>query len=165
MGGDVTVLNRSDDGEPAGDLLVRHTGLHAVSLSSQDIPGAIDELPLIALLATQAEGITVIHGAEELRVKETDRITVVTEELRKLGASVTELPDGMTIQGPTPLSPRETHVVDTHGDHRIGMMLGVAALLSRHELRLRGEDAVAVSYPEFFSDLDQLLSAGRPVRP
>jgi 3-phosphoshikimate 1-carboxyvinyltransferase len=165
MGGAVTVLNRTDDGEPSGDLLVRHAGLHAVTLSSQDIPGAIDELPLIALLATQAEGTTVIHGAQELRVKETDRIAVVTEELRKLGAAITELPDGMTIQGPTPLSPRETNVADTHNDHRIGMMLGIAALLSKHELMLRGEDSVAVSYPEFFSDLDQLLFAGRSAWP
>lgn len=165
MGADVTVRNRDNSGEPSGDLLIRSAGLHAVTLSSQDIPGAIDELPLIGLLATQAEGTTVIHGAEELRVKETDRIAVVTEELRKLGASITELPDGMTINGPTPLNPRETHVVDTHGDHRIGMMLGVAALLSRRELVLSGADAVAVSYPEFFRDLSRLISDERPVHP
>lgn len=165
MGADVTVLNRDNSGEPSGDLLIRSAKLHAVTLSSRDIPGAIDELPLIALLATQAEGTTVIHGAEELRVKETDRIAVVTEELRKLGALITELPDGMTINGPTPLSPRETHVVDTHGDHRIGMMLGVAALISRRALLLSGADAVAVSYPEFFRDLDRLISEEKPVRP
>lgn len=164
MGAAVTVGNRTNEGEPSGDLMIRSSGLHAVTLSSQDIPGAIDELPLIALLATQAEGTTVITGAEELRVKETDRIAVVTAELQKLGADIKELPDGMIIHGSTPLNPLETNVVATHGDHRIGMMLGVAALLSTHELQLIGEDAVAISYPDFFSDLDRLLPAERSVR-
>jgi 3-phosphoshikimate 1-carboxyvinyltransferase len=165
MGADITALNQTEAGESSGDLLIRCSRLHAVTLSSEDVPGAIDELPLIALLATQAEGTTVITGAEELRVKETDRIAVVTAELKKLGADIKELPDGMIIHGPTPLNPRRTNVVAAHGDHRIGMMLGVAALLSPRELLLDGEAAVAVSYPDFFSDLDRLLSAEGSVRP
>ncbi|WP_100487059.1 3-phosphoshikimate 1-carboxyvinyltransferase [Sporolactobacillus pectinivorans] len=163
MGADITIQNNVNHAEASGELLVRRSVLHAVHLSSRDIPSVIDELPLIALLATQARGTTEITGAEELRVKETDRIAVVTAELQKLGADITELPDGMVINGPTPLEPRRTDVVDTHGDHRIGMMLSVAALLTRSELKLANETAINISYPDFFIDLDRLIAAKRSV--
>ncbi|TGA98264.1 3-phosphoshikimate 1-carboxyvinyltransferase [Sporolactobacillus shoreae] len=159
MGADITIQNETNQVEASGDLLIRSSVLHAICISSEDIPNVIDELPLITLLATQASGTTKITGAEELRVKETDRIAVVTEELIKLGADITELPDGMIINGATPLNPQDTDRVDSHGDHRIGMMLGVAALLIKGELKLANESAINISYPNFFTDLNQLISA------
>ncbi|MCO7125858.1 3-phosphoshikimate 1-carboxyvinyltransferase [Sporolactobacillus shoreicorticis] len=161
MGANITVQSRSAYAEPSGDLLIQNAPLHAIVLTSDDIPSVIDELPLIALLATQAEGTTKITGAEELRVKETDRITVVAAELRKLGAEITELPDGMIIQGGTRLAPQETDQVDSHGDHRIGMMLAVAALLVTGNLALANESAINISYPDFFADLNQLIPTRR----
>lgn len=164
MGANITIQNTVDQAEPAGDLRIQHFDLRAVQLNDEDIPSIIDELPLIALLATQARGTTKITGAGELRIKETDRITVVTEELRKLGANITELPDGMIIHGPTKLAPKNTDRVDSHGDHRIGMMLAVAALISRNSLKLAGDEAINISYPNFFTDLDRLIPTEGDVR-
>ncbi|MFT8927714.1 MAG: 3-phosphoshikimate 1-carboxyvinyltransferase [Sporolactobacillus sp.] len=161
MGAQIIAHQHTTIGEPAGDLLVHYAPLHAVRLTHIDIPDCIDELPLLALLATQAQGTTTITGAEELRVKETDRIAVVAEELRKLGAMIEELPDGLVIQGPTVLTAPAHHRVDSHGDHRIGMMLAIAALLVKGSLHLDQESAVRISYPEFFTDLDHLLAEGR----
>ncbi|MCQ2010906.1 3-phosphoshikimate 1-carboxyvinyltransferase [Sporolactobacillus sp. STSJ-5] len=161
MGANITIQNRSTHAEPSGDLHIRSASLRAIEITSDDIPSVIDELPLIALLATQAEGTTKITGAEELRVKETDRITVVAAELRTLGAEITELPDGMIIQGGTRLAPQETDQVDSHGDHRIGMMLAVAALLVKSDLTLANESAINISYPDFFADLNQLIPSSR----
>lgn len=156
MGATIAIENQTTHGESAGDLIVRSSALHSVQIASSDIPDIIDELPLLALMATQAEGTTTITGAEELRVKETDRIAVVTEELRKLGAVITELPDGMIIKGKTPIVPQGTNCVDSHGDHRIGMMLAVAALSVAGDLSLANDAAIRISYPDFFADLDQL---------
>lgn len=161
MGADITIQEQSNHEECSGDLFIRTAPLHAIELTTSDIPSVIDELPLIALLATQAEGTTRITGAEELRVKETDRITVVTAELRKLGAAITELPDGMIISGKTSLTPPSSNRVDSHGDHRIGMMLAVAGLLVKGNLGLMNESAINVSYPDFFADLSQLLPTRR----
>lgn len=160
MGADIQVKHPVHQTEAFADLTARCSELRAIRLSRPDIPGVIDELPLIALLATQAQGVTEITGAEELRVKETDRITVVTEELNQLGARITELPDGMLIHGPTPLHLPEDQKVDSHGDHRIGMMLAVAALTLKGELKLLNDSAISISYPGFFSDLDQLIAKG-----
>ncbi|BBN97680.1 3-phosphoshikimate 1-carboxyvinyltransferase [Sporolactobacillus terrae] len=157
MGASVDVLNEKEQVEPSGDLRVRHSHLKAIHLSQEDIPSVIDELPLVALLATQAKGTTLITGAEELRVKETDRIAVVAEELTKLGARIEELPDGLIIHGQTALNPQMSDRADTHGDHRIGMMLAVAALLCDRSLYLENEAAINISYPDFFDDLKQLL--------
>ncbi|MFX3617402.1 MAG: 3-phosphoshikimate 1-carboxyvinyltransferase [Sporolactobacillus sp.] len=161
MGADITIQEQSNHEECSGDLFIRTAPLHAIELTAGDIPSVIDELPLVALLATQAEGTTRITGAEELRVKETDRITVVTAELRKLGAAITELPDGMIIKGKTSFTSPSSNRVDSHGDHRIGMMLAVAGLLVKGNLGLMNESAINVSYPDFFADLSQLLPTRR----
>ncbi|WP_139693524.1 3-phosphoshikimate 1-carboxyvinyltransferase [Sporolactobacillus terrae] len=164
MGASVDVLNEKKQVEPSGDLRVRHAHLKAIHLSQEEIPSVIDELPLVALLATQAKGTTTITGAEELRVKETDRIAVVAEELTKLGARIEELPDGLIIHGQTALNPQMSDRVDTHGDHRIGMMLAVAALLCDNSLYLENEAAINISYPGFFDDLKQLCEEGTAER-
>ncbi|WP_125711319.1 3-phosphoshikimate 1-carboxyvinyltransferase [Lacticaseibacillus porcinae] len=158
MGGRVEVSETVSAGESVGDIRVQSANLHPINLTAEQIPAIIDELPLVALLAAKADGISTIHGAEELRVKETDRIACVEQELGKLGANVKALPDGFVIDGRTPWQGHDT-VLDSHGDHRIGMMLGLAALLVDRKLTLKHADAVGVSYPEFFDDLNTLLEA------
>lgn len=110
----------------------------------------------MALLAARTQGQSVIRGAEELRVKETDRIATVVTELRKLGVTVEELPDGMIIQG-RPAWNIQDHQLDSYGDHRLGMMNAIAALTADEQLTLANDAAVKVSYPTFFADLDHLL--------
>ena len=126
MGAGVDILEQTGEiGEPYGDVKVKNERLKGIAISGSIIPTLIDELPIIALLATQAEGTTVIKDAAELRVKETDRIAAVTDELTKLGADITATKDGMIIKGPTALVGGE---LKSYGDHRIGMMAAVAAL-------------------------------------
>jgi 3-phosphoshikimate 1-carboxyvinyltransferase len=136
--------------EPRGTLRVVGRGLTAIEIGSELVPRAIDELPLVALLATQAEGDTVVRGAAELRVKESDRIAAIVAGLRRMGAEIDALPDGFAVRGPTPLAGAE---LDAVGDHRIGMAFAVAAALARGESGLEGTEWVAVSYPAFFEDL------------
>ncbi|ANZ64852.1 3-phosphoshikimate 1-carboxyvinyltransferase [Secundilactobacillus paracollinoides] len=156
MGGNVTIDAEPTDGEPIGDLTIETADLHPITIGAAEIPAVIDELPLVALLAAKADGVSRITGAEELRVKETDRIAAIVQEFKKLGINIEELPDGFVIDGRTPW-----HVTDTqlgaHDDHRIGMVLGVAGLLVDQPLELAGADSVRISYPEFFDDLDTLL--------
>ena len=138
-----------------GDLIVRYQPLHGTVIEGDLIPTLIDEIPIIALLATQAEGDTIIRDAKELRVKESDRIHTITEELTKLGAKITEIDDGLIIHGPTPL---RSAVVDSHYDHRIGMMLSIAALIcDGGAMTLENSDSIAVSYRHFFTDLSHLI--------
>jgi 3-phosphoshikimate 1-carboxyvinyltransferase len=113
----------------------------------------VDEIPIIVLAATQAQGTTIIRGAEELRVKETDRIATVTSELTKLGARIQATADGFIVTGGTPLHAPQGTIVDAHGDHRIGMMLAVAAQITTGDVTLVNAESVAVSYPTFFDDL------------
>ncbi len=136
--------------EPRGTLRVVGRGLTAIEIGPELVPRAIDELPLVALLATQAEGDTVVRGAAELRVKESDRIAAIVAGLRRMGAEIDALPDGFAVRGPTPLTGAE---LDAAGDHRIGMAFAVAAALARGESGLEGTEWVAVSYPAFFEDL------------
>ncbi|MFT8870867.1 MAG: 3-phosphoshikimate 1-carboxyvinyltransferase [Sporolactobacillus sp.] len=160
MGAPVTLCRLTDDLEPAADVYVQPSPLRAIDIGAADVPGLIDELPLLALLATQAAGMTVITGAGELRVKECDRIRAVTEELSKLGAAIEELPDGMRIIGGTPLCANHEVCLDAHGDHRIGMMLTIASLIAEGgEVAISGSENVNISYPTFFADLEQLLRA------
>ncbi len=156
MNGAISVEKMTEGFEPTGDLRVKHAQLTGVTITKEAIPAVIDELPLVALCATQAQGVTTISGAEELRVKETDRISTITQELRKMGANIEEKPDGMIITGPTPLHAVDTNL-DSHGDHRIAMMLMVAALLSQDHFKLQNADAVNVSYPKFYEDLLALI--------
>lgn len=155
MGADMTILQKNpDDAEPTGDIIIKTSELKGTVIEGDIIPRLIDEIPIIALIATQANGKTVIKDAHELKVKETNRIDTVVGELTKLGASIEATEDGMIIHGKTSLNSGE---VNSHGDHRIGMMLAVAALISQGEVNLEGAEAIAVSYPKFFDDLNKLL--------
>lgn len=154
MGARLTISNeRIQNGEPIGDLTIETSQLKGIEIGGDLIPRLIDEIPVIALLATQANGKTVIKDAEELKVKETNRIDTVATELSKLGASVTPTADGLIIEGKTALKSGE---VDSYGDHRIGMMLAVAAATATGEVTLMRSEAIHVSYPTFFEDLDKL---------
>jgi len=154
MGARLTISNeRIQNGEPIGDLTIETSQLKGIEIGGDVIPRLIDEIPVIALLATQANGKTVIKDAEELKVKETNRIDTVATELSKLGASVTPTADGLIIEGKTALQSGE---VDSYGDHRIGMMLAVAAAIATGEVTLMRSEAIHVSYPTFFEDLDKL---------
>ncbi|RBW70272.1 3-phosphoshikimate 1-carboxyvinyltransferase [Bacillus taeanensis] len=151
MGADLSVENeRSFNQEPVADLRIKHSNLKGIEIGGEIIPRLIDEIPIIALLATQAEGKMVIKDAEELKVKETNRIDAVVEQLQKIGASIEGTDDGMVIHGKSTLHGAE---VDSLGDHRIGMTLAVASCIANGEIRLKREEAIAVSYPSFFEDL------------
>ena len=154
MGADVKIENQRTQGEMLGDVTVSHCNLRATEIGGALIPRLIDELPVLALLATQCEGTTTIRDAAEMRVKESDRIAVITRELRKLGANIEETPDGMTIHGPTKL--RGAHVVSPPGDHRIAMTLAIASLVCEGETTLENADAVTSSFPNFFELLDEV---------
>ena len=154
MGGDLTMEDR-DEKAVSASLTVKTSSLKGIRIDGELIPRLIDELPIIALLATQANGQTVIADAEELRVKETDRIQVVADSLNAMGANVVPREDGMIITGPTPLHGAD---LETFGDHRIGMMAAIAALLVRDgNVVLDRAEAINTSYPSFFEDLETLL--------
>ena len=157
MNGQIEVID-IDDTTESGTVIVSTSELVGTEISGELIPRLIDEIPIIALLATQAKGQTIIKDAEELRVKETDRIQAVSDELNKMGADITPTEDGLIIAGGTSLHGAN---VTSYGDHRIGMMLQIAALLvETGEVILEKSDAVSVSYPEFFDDLAHLVSDG-----
>ena len=154
MGGDLTMEDR-DEKAVSASLTVKTSSLKGIRIDGKLIPRLIDELPIISLLATQANGQTVIADAEELRVKETDRIQVVADSLNAMGANVVPTEDGMIITGPTPLHGAD---LETFGDHRIGMMATIAALLVRDgNVVLDRAEAINTSYPSFFEDLETLL--------
>jgi len=155
MGGQVSIENeRVVSGEPIGDIYCRYSpDLRATSISGEEIPLMIDEFPIMALLATQAEGVTEIRDAEELRVKESDRIAAMTRNLRALGAEVEEFSDGMVIRGRTGLAGSR---VESYGDHRIAMTMAVAGLIAEGETEIIDTDSVRISFPEFFDMLDRL---------
>ena len=154
MRGDLTMEDR-DEKAVSASLTVKTSSLNGIRIDGELIPRLIDELPIIALLATQANGQTVIADAEELRVKETDRIQVVADSLNAMGANVVPREDGMIITGPTPLHGAD---LETFGDHRIGMMAAIAALLVRDgNVVLDRAEAINTSYPSFFEDLETLL--------
>ena len=156
MGGQVKIEDQ-DDLAKSATLVVETSSLTATVIKGELIPRLIDELPIIALLATQANGQTIIADAEELRVKETDRIQVVADSLNAMGATVQPTPDGMVITGPTPLHGAQ---LATYGDHRIGMMAAIAALLVQDgDVYLDRAEAINTSYPSFFNDLEALQDA------
>ncbi|CAM4349565.1 3-phosphoshikimate 1-carboxyvinyltransferase [Weissella hellenica] len=145
-------------GEPIADIRVQSQTLHGTTVTATDVPTMIDEMPLIVLAATQAKGDTLITGASELHVKESDRIATVTTQLNKLGAHIEAKEDGFYVHGDTPLHVTKPTVIDSCGDHRVGMMLAIAALITTGEVSLARADAVNISYPKFFKDLDEVLS-------
>ncbi len=154
MGADVTLLNETHDGsEPTADLLVRSSSLKGTVIEGAVIPAMIDELPTVALMACFAEGTTIIKDAAELKVKESNRIAIMVENLKAMGADVTETEDGMIIRGGRPL---HGAVVDSHKDHRIAMTFAVAALAAEGETEILDADCVNISYPAFYEDLGRL---------
>ena len=154
MGGKIQ-LSQIDDRAKSATITVETSDLTATEIGGELIPRLIDELPIIALLATQAKGRTIIRDAEELKVKETDRIQVVADALNSMGASIQPTADGMIIEGKTPLYGAS---VNTFGDHRIGMMAAIAALLVKEgQVNLERAEAINTSYPSFFTDLEKLI--------
>ena len=154
MGADMTILNtRENGGEPVADILVRYSTLKATTIEGEIIPTLIDEIPMIAVMACFAEGTTVIKDASELKVKESDRIAVMVDNLSRMGAHITATDDGMIIEGGHPL---HGAVIDSHLDHRIAMSFAVAALASEGETFIKDGDCVKISYPLFYEDLFKL---------
>ncbi|MGV3050051.1 3-phosphoshikimate 1-carboxyvinyltransferase [Streptococcus hyovaginalis] len=154
MGGRMTLSN-VDEIAKSATITVEYSGLQGTEIAGDLIPRLIDELPIIALLATQAHGTTIIRDAEELKVKETDRIQVVADALNAMGTKIEPTADGMIIEGPTPL---HGATVNTFGDHRIGMMTAIAALLAQDgEVVLERAEAINTSYPAFFDHLESLV--------
>lgn len=161
MGGDVGMAGGRDAGlvlpddayEPVADLSVRHAALRATEAAGDLVVRAIDEFPIFAVLATQAEGATVVREAAELRVKESDRIASVAAELRKMGAAIEELADGMIVHGPTRLTGA---TVECHRDHRLAMALAVAGLAASGPTTVMGAEAIDDSFPGFVETMQAL---------
>lgn len=154
MGADVSRHNERIAGaEPVADLTVRTSGLRGAEVGGSLVVRSIDELPVLAVAATQAEGTTVVRDAAELRLKETDRIAVTAEELRKLGAEIEPLPDGLVVHGPTRLKGSPVH---SHGDHRLAMALAIAGLIASGETLVEDVGCIADSFPGFEATLVHL---------
>jgi len=154
MGARIEVLNQRDvAGEPVGDLRVTHGPLQAFEIGAELIPRLVDEIPVLAVAACYASGVSRVSGAEELRVKETDRLAVMARQLGAMGARIEEFSDGMAIHGETQLHGAE---VDSETDHRVAMSLAVAAQIATGPTSLHRSEAAAVSYPGFWDDLERL---------
>jgi 3-phosphoshikimate 1-carboxyvinyltransferase len=156
MGARISIFNRrSAGGEPVADLEVAAAELVGTAVRPEEVPQLVDELPLFALVAGMARGTSVVRGASELRVKESDRIETVKNVLRPLGIRIETAHDGFRVRG-VPSRPKGGGVVDAGGDHRIAMLAGVAGLVSREGVRIEGAECVAVSFPDFFAMLDSI---------
>ena len=153
MGADITLLNQSTEGEPTADLLIRTSSLKGTIVEGEIIPALIDEIPMIAVMAAFVEGTTVIRDAQELKVKESDRIAVMVENLRRMGADIEGTDDGMIIHGGKPL---HGAVIDSHLDHRVAMSFAVAGTVCDGTVDINGGDCVKISYPDFYNDLYSL---------
>lgn len=172
MGAHITLLNETQEGEPAADLHVTYSPLHGTVIEGDMIPTLIDELPILAVMAAAAEGTTIIRDAAELKVKESNRIDVMTENLSAMGCRITATEDGMIIEGCPPSAayasgyfspenrisahPLKGAVIDAHDDHRIAMSFAVASLIAEGDTLISGSDCVSISYPNFYSDLRSL---------
>jgi 3-phosphoshikimate 1-carboxyvinyltransferase len=156
MGAHLAVFNRRRSGrEQVGDVQIQYSELNAVEVKAEEVPSLVDELPLVALLASHARGKSIVRGARELRVKESDRIEAVTDPLRAFDAHIRSREDGWTINGvPTRLKGGR---IDARGDHRIAMLGAVAGLASREGVEIQGADSVAVSFPGFFEVIESLV--------
>ena len=154
MGADITLLNQKEgSGEPSCDLLVKYSELKPASIGGDLIPTLIDEIPILAVLAAHAQGTTLIKDAQELKVKESNRIDTVVNALKAMGADVYAIEDGMVIHGGTPL---HGAVIDSFLDHRIAMSFAVAALCASGETTILGRECLDISYPDFYKDLASL---------
>ena len=154
MGGDITLLNeRVEGGEKIADILVRTSKLHGITIEGDIIPTLIDEIPVIAVMAAVAEGTTVIKDAAELKVKETDRIETICDNLKLMGCNVTPASDGMTITG----GKLKGASIHTLLDHRIAMAFSIAALVANGNTKILDSKCVDVSYPTFYDTFEELL--------
>ena len=156
MGANIEYLNEYKASfESSADIYVSFSKLHGITIEGAIIPTLIDELPIIAAMATAAEGTTIIKDAAELKVKESNRIRVMTDELTKMGAVVKETDDGMIIEGGKRLCGA---TIDSHNDHRIAMTFAILSLISDGTTTIQNKECVDISYPEFFEDLKSLIS-------
>jgi len=157
MGADISVKNeRNKNYEPVADLFIKGSKLKSIKIFGKIIPKVIDELPILAVAATQAEGVTEIKDAQELRVKETDRIYAIAAGLKKMGAKVVEKPDGLIIEGPTAL---KGNICESFDDHRIGMALAIAGVLAEGKMQLLESECINVSFPGFTEILRRTCGA------
>jgi len=155
MGTKIDILNyQIKSNEPQADLMIEYSKLKGVEIKKENVPFLIDELPLIAVVATQAQGKTVVSGARELRVKETDRIKAIVSELKKMGADIEEREDGFAVNGPTRL---QGAVCESYNDHRIAMSLAVAALLAEGKTVIKTSECIDISFPGFEKTLQNLI--------
>ncbi|MGI6070788.1 MAG: 3-phosphoshikimate 1-carboxyvinyltransferase [Blautia sp.] len=158
MGADITVLNPKEiSGEPVADLLVQTSSLKGVTIQGDLIPTLIDELPILAVLAAHAQGETIIRDAQELKVKESNRIDLVADNLSRMGADVTATEDGMIIRGGKPL---HGAFIRTNKDHRIAMSFAIAGMTADGETVLEDADCVNISYPGFYQEMERLAALG-----
>lgn len=156
MGAKINILNyRIKSNEPRADLMIEYSKLKGVEIKKKNVPFLIDELPLIAVMATQAQGKTVVSGAKELRVKESDRIKAIVSELKKMGADIEEREDGFAVNGPTRL---QGAVCESYNDHRIAMSLAVAALLAEGKTVIKNSECIDISFPEFEKTFQKLIN-------
>ncbi|MBR0518544.1 3-phosphoshikimate 1-carboxyvinyltransferase, partial [bacterium] len=146
-------IRANEASEPIGTIIAKTSDLKGIEITSKDVPSMIDELPILAVLATQAEGKTKITGAGELRKKESDRIFSMCCELKKMGANIKELEDGFEIEGKTKL---KGSVLESHGDHRVAMSLIIASTISNSPCEINGVDCINISYPNFIKTLEKL---------
>ncbi len=155
MGAKIVILNyQIKSNEPQADLMIEYSKLKGVEIKKEDVPFLIDELPLIAVAATQAQGKTVVSGAKELKVKETDRIKAIVSELKKMGADIEEKEDGFIVEGPSEL---KGAVCESYNDHRIAMSLAVAALLAEGKTVIRNSECIDISFSGFEDTLQKLI--------
>ena len=151
MGANLELLNtRTQCGEPVADILVKHSELNGTVIEGDQIPTLIDELPVIAVMAACANGETIVRNAEELKVKESNRLEIIVHHLSEMGCDITGTEDGMIIRGGKPL---HGAVLDSHLDHRIAMSFAVAGLVADGETEITYADCVNISYPGFYRDL------------
>ena len=154
MGAEISVRDvRTENGEPVGTIEARSSALRAIEVTPDTVPSMVDEIPALALAATQAEGRTTIRGARELRFKESDRLRSTAIELTRVGARVTELEDGLEIEGPTGLTGA---ICSTYDDHRLALTLAVAGLIAKGETVIEDAEVVDISFPGFFEELGRL---------
>ncbi|GAI07571.1 unnamed protein product, partial [marine sediment metagenome] len=156
MGAKIDTLNyQIKSNEPQADLMIEYSKLKGTEIEKENVPFLIDELPLIAVVATQAQGKTIVSGAKELRVKETDRIKAIVNELKKMRADIKEREDGFAVNGPTRL---QGAVCESYNDHRIAMSLAVAALLAEGKTVIRNSECIDISFPGFEKTLQNLIN-------
>lgn len=156
MGADISLENiKSDSAEPVADIIVKHSELNGTEIGGDIIPSLIDEIPVIAVLASAAKGRTVIKDAAELKVKESNRIDVMADNLARMGADVTPTEDGLIINGGRPL---HGAIIDCKSDHRIAMSFAIAGLFAEGETEIADAECVNISYPDFYNDLASLYA-------